>query len=110
MKKQLQLVIAGAIAIFAIVGGWVQLDAHWTPRAYHEQCFAEMRAEIQTIQKTSLIQQAYSEIFYYTKMEMELTKATLNHPTDQGLRQQLNSITKKRKQAETRLESLKGKQ
>ncbi|HBF42351.1 MAG TPA: hypothetical protein DDW42_01735 [Desulfobacteraceae bacterium] len=109
MKKQLQLVIAGAIAIFAIVGGWVQLDAHWTPRSYHEQCFADMRAEIQTIQQTSLIQQAYSEIFYYSKMEIELTKASLNHPDDQGLKDQLNDMIKKRKEAETRLEDLKGK-
>lgn len=108
MRKQLQFVIAGAIAIFAIVGGWVGLDSHWTPRAYHEQCFAEMRDEIKGIQKTSLIQQAYSEMFYYSKMELEITKASLNHPTDEGLRQQLHKITEKRKQAEARLETLKG--
>ncbi len=107
MKKQLQLVIVGAIAIFAIVGGWVQLDAHWTPRTYHEQCFADMRAEIQTIQKTSSIQQAYSEIFFYSKMEIELTRASVSHPNDQEIKNQLNRATENRKAAEKRLRKLK---
>lgn len=98
--------IAGTATALAIVAGVWAADSHFVPRETHRLEMAAMSKAIQGIVKSTQIQRAQDEVFFWMRTEMSLREQLARDPLSVSLLQQLQKAEAQRREAEKRLKQL----
>ena len=110
-KNNLVKKVLGGIAIVLglFTGVWA-VDAHFVTKEYHKLCMQQVNQTIQGIQKQTAIQSVYDKLYYWQKMEMEISALLLKYPGNQNLQAKLRKVLKEIEKAEEELKRLLGGQ
>jgi len=96
-------VLIGIGALLSVLGAFYSLDKNYVRLSYHDVCFAQVRKDMTGMQEQYTRQRIYDEVFFWQKMEIELTQAIAAHPNDENLKRKLQDVRKKKEDAERRL-------
>ena len=96
-------VVVGVGVILGILGGLYGIDAKYVRLNYHEICFAQVKKDMTAIQEQIVRQRTYDEVFFWQKMEVELTQQLAVYPNDKALQKKLEGVVNKKEEAEKKL-------
>lgn len=107
MRATVWKTIVGVGSVAGVLGAFYGIDKNYVRMNYHEVCFAQVKQDMTGIQEQISKQRAYDEVFFWQKMEVELTQAVAAHPNDTRLQKKLEDVRKKQAEAEERLKKAK---
>ena len=96
-------VLIGIGAVLGVLGSFYGIDKLYVRQNYHDVCFAQVKKDMTGMQEQYTRQRTYDEVFFWQKMEIELTQAVAAHPTDVHLQKKLEEVKAKKEAAEKRL-------
>lgn len=100
-------VVIGMGTVLGVIGGFYALDSNYVRMNYHEVCFAQVKQDLSAIQKQTAIQRTYDEVFFWQRMEVELTLQKAKYPNDTNLDRKLEEVRKNKEESEKRLKDMK---
>jgi hypothetical protein len=106
METSTWKIIVGAGVILSLFGGMYAIDKNYVRQNYHDVCFAQVKSEMSDMQKQTATQRVYDEVYFWQRMEVELTKHHAAHPEDKAIEKKLEEVIKNKEKAEKKLETI----